>query len=217
MFKVGETVGVIRLHNAYDNYASQVLGFDYLERLEGRVVKTAKGRSRRTPAQFKIKKNMPTKEEYINLKSAKYTTTVESLIIDGYSEIESLAGEMREWYDNMPEGFQQGDNGSRVDEAANTLENLGQPDLAEIMAEIKTVYYPALDADSRSARASEAGDMLLSAASAIQEYVSENKPEDEEAKETESQIDWDDLESVAQQCEDDGNEVQGVEFPGMYG
>ena len=41
----------------------------------------------------------------------------------GVQEIMSLAEEMRSWYDNMPENFQNGDRGERVSEAADALES----------------------------------------------------------------------------------------------
>lgn len=52
-----------------------------------------------------------------------YDTTIRDALEDGVSEIESLAEEMRSWYDNMPEGFQNAERGERVGEAADTLEN----------------------------------------------------------------------------------------------
>jgi hypothetical protein len=123
MFRVGETVGVIRLKNAYDQYVLMVLG-GYLEKLETARTKTDSGKSRRLPASYNIAKQMPTVEEYKALKVKRFTSTAGSLMEEAYSEITSLAEEMREWYDNLTEGLQSTDRGQRVSDAADTLEGI---------------------------------------------------------------------------------------------
>lgn len=38
-------------------------------------------------------------------------------------DLETIAGEERDYYDNMPESFQQGEKGTKADEDATTLED----------------------------------------------------------------------------------------------
>lgn len=55
-------------------------------------------------------------------KPKRYETTAIDAIESGAEEIVELADEMRSWYDNMPENFQNGERGEAVNEAADTLE-----------------------------------------------------------------------------------------------
>lgn len=70
----------------------------------------------------------------------KHDTSVEGAVSDAQSEIESLAEEMRSWYDNMPENFQNGDVGSRVSEAADTLEGISWPEAPEAVSSLPVSY-----------------------------------------------------------------------------
>ena len=42
------------------------------------------------------------------------------------SEVESLKDELQDWYDNLPENFQNGDKGSELQEAIEALDSLYQ-------------------------------------------------------------------------------------------
>lgn len=46
----------------------------------------------------------------------------QGMVADAQSEFESLRDELQEWFDNLPEGFQQGDKGSALEEAIQELE-----------------------------------------------------------------------------------------------
>lgn len=224
MFKVNEVVGVIKLKNAYDKYAVRVLG-GRLKQIESeRTAANDKGRSKRKPASFKVTAALPTLDEYKELKRKAFTTTADSLMDEAYSEIESLGGEMREWYDNLTDTLQQNDQGTRVGEAADALENISRQDSVDIMSSIDVYHLPGLDLTSRAKRWDEASSMLSAVAGAIHDYASENRPEekDEDDKETApkaeddplADVDWDELEGIADQCENDAGE--SIEFPGMY-
>jgi len=220
MFKVGEVVGVIRIKNAYDQYALMVLG-GYVERQETERKQTASGKSRRAAATYKIKKPMPNMAEYQQLKQKRFTSSASELMSEAYSEVTSLAEEMREWYDNLTEGLQQTDRGTRVEEAANTLEGISEQDSTDLMNEVEVYHLPSLDTSSRSKRAAEAASLLQSVAAACHDYVSEHrgeaKTEDSDDSGTSYEdSDYDELDSIADQCENDAGEVEGVEFPGMY-
>ena len=226
MFKVGEVVGVIRLKNSYDQYAIMVLG-GYIERQETERKQTASGKSRRAAATYKIKKPMPNMAEYQQLKQKRFTSSASELMSEAYSEITSLAEEMRSWYDNLTDTLQQNDRGQRVDEAANTLESISEQDSIDLMNEVEVYHLPSLDTSSRSKRAAEAASILQSVAAACHDYVSEHRGEaktedDEKSEESDDsgtayeESDYDELDSIADQCENDAGEVEGVEFPGMY-
>lgn len=45
------------------------------------------------------------------------------LIEDAVSVLEELKDELQSWFDNLPEGFQQGDLGSRLEEAVGNLDS----------------------------------------------------------------------------------------------
>jgi hypothetical protein len=139
---------------------------------------------------------------------------------------------MRSWYENLTDGLQQTERGQRVEEAANALEGVSQPSDNDLMSDVEVYHPPSLDMSSRSKRAEEIASMLESVANACHDFVAEHrssKPETEETEseeaaeteETESETfddsDYDELDSIADQCENDANEIQNVEFPGMYG
>ncbi len=217
MFKVGEEVGIIKLKNAYDGYVLQVIG-NRLARLDQE--RTGK---RRPAAKFKVKSELPDKDEYTKLKNAHFKTDPDSACDEAVTEIESLASEVRDWYDNMGENLQQSDKGSRLEEAADALESITVPDRPDGVQHISFVRYPALDTSSRGKRASECGDLLRSSAEAVREFVEEHQKDNEDegtvdlgGEAGEVTFNWSELESFADECEEAADEVDGVEFPGMY-
>lgn len=60
----------------------------------------------------------------------------------GLVEVETLRDELQEWYDNLPENFQQGDKGSELESAISELEividTLGE--VADIDVEFPSMY-----------------------------------------------------------------------------
>lgn len=228
MFKVDEIVGVVRLKHSYDQYALMVLS-GYVERQEAERKRTVSGKIRRSAATYKIKKEMPTPAEYEKLKQKRFTVTADELMDEAYNEISSLADEMRSWYDNLTDTLQQNDRGTRVGEVADTLEGISAQDSIELMSQVEVYHLPNLDSSSRAKRAAEVARMLQDVAAACHDYVSENRPEvkdedaavavkDEEDSETSYEdSDYDELDSIADQCENDAQEVEGIEFVPMYG
>src|SRR6267142_1688620 len=63
---------------------------------------------------------------------------IEDAISTGYSILEELGQELRDWYDNLPESFQDGDKGSTLDEGASTLENLSAVEVSDALAKVLT-------------------------------------------------------------------------------
>jgi hypothetical protein len=200
MFAMGEVVTGTSLKKAYDDYWNYVIS----DRVE------TQPRLPRQHAKFKVSKQLPTKEEYVELKNRRFRTTVESLISDGYGMVRELADEMQEAFDNMPENLKEGDLGCRREETASSLNGISDHgDVAlDDFPEIETVFCPTLDTSSRAKRAGEAADMLNTAASALREYLDNAEEEENKAE---------DLDSLANQLEEDSSELEGIDFPGMYG
>lgn len=205
MFRVGEEVGIAKLRKTYDAYANCVLGL-YLDELP---------REKNKQRRFKVRQETPSVDEYLRLKSVRYSTSVESLVDEAYAEIECLAEEMRERFDNMPENLQGGDVGGRVEEAADTLEGIDRVDYPDGLSEIITVFYPTLNCDSRSSRAVEAASKLRHAVDALREWQDEKTVEANEDG-TEEEVDPTLATEFADELENHAEEIEFVEFPGMY-
>jgi len=201
MLRTGEEVGIAKLRKLYDPHVFQVL--------RGRFEELP--RQRKQQRRYKVRQDTPTKEEYLRMKAEHFSTTVETLMADAYGEITSLAEEMREWHDNMPENLQDGDVGSRVSEAADSLENVDEQSYPEELPEIKTVFYPSIDCSSRSDRACEAASQLRSAAEVMREWLEEEDqatlPEDDRTA----------ISQLADEIEGHADDLEAVEFPTMFG
>lgn len=61
-------------------------------------------RKKRERQKYKVTAELPERDTYNALVQKHFTTTVATLVDDAFSEIESLRDEMREVFDNMPEG-----------------------------------------------------------------------------------------------------------------
>jgi hypothetical protein len=162
-------------------------------------------------------KTLPTPEEYNRLAEKYYTYPVDSLVDDAFSVIEELAGEMREGFDNM-EGGNLGNTQKcqTYGETADTLESIEKPEMPDCLSEIETVRFPTVSkSTSRAHRASEAASDLNVAADAIDEWVTDRRAEDK--SEDEEELDLDGLDSLAEDLRNAASELEGCEFPGMFG
>lgn len=137
--------------------------------------------------------------------SAKLVDVVSS----AFSELESLGGEYREWYDNLPEGLQ--DHRSDIDEAASTLENLTEPDagsLPEAVADIAVTYTVSTKKkQSRRDRGEAATSLLTQVVEELQDWMDKNEGDTDVHDTVEAYRD------EVQQMLDD---AEGVEYPGMF-
>lgn len=138
-------------------------------------------------------------------------STVSGLIEEALGEIQSLGEEMRSWYDNMPESFQNGDRGSAVSESADALENIAtEVDVPEeVDEEVTYTHRPLPRKISRAGRRDHAVGMLEAAKGKLEE-LSEAQDENEEAGEV-------DFGEIINELETIIDEASSVEFPGMYG
>lgn len=170
------------------------------------------------------------------------TYTLSDAASSAQSDTEELRDELQEWYDNLPENFQNGDKGSQLQEAIGYLD-----DAANSMEE------PDLDADempsfqftpstkkrmSRSDRRHEIVALLDGACDRAREYANELRDAVEEKKangefghEDQGTFDTGMYESAQEAADDKASEIEAwaddvegakdtlesVEFPGMFG
>lgn len=204
-FDTGKIVTSSALRKEFCAHFPTVLGNGYLEQ------QPRKGREH---VKYKIKKALPTREEYAALRNEKFTVTVQDLISDGYGEAQTLAEEMQEAFDNMSESLQGGDVGQRREEAASTLSDLQEPDVPENCSKLPAVFLPATDTSSRAKRAAEAADHLNHAAVAIRDLFDNW----EQGVGVDALVDGNqEALDLADQLENDAQTLGDVEFPGMYG
>jgi hypothetical protein len=153
-------------------------------------------------------KPLPTPEEYVKLRDAKYTQTLQSLVSEAYGEAQGLRDELQEWYDNLPESFQNGDKGSDLQEAVDTLSNFcdEEPEIPVAARDLKIVFLPG-DVDSRSDRAGEAGSQMRMVANSLDKYIGNKKLEGDELTE---------IQEIVDLLNEHAEELEQVSFPGMY-
>lgn len=188
---VGDIVTDTTLRKTYGSHAASTL-YEFL---------TSVDRERGQRRKWKVLKTLPSMEEFTAMKVKRFTRPIEDAVGEAFSEYESLCGELQDWYDNLPESFQNGDRGERLQDATNTLENvLGDtPDVPESLREVPVYYVPSEKISSRSDRCSEATAILQSVVDVL-----DSMEENEDAEQLSN-----DLANVI-------GEAEGVEFPGMY-
>lgn len=106
-----------------------------------------------------------------------HQSTISAAVSDAFNALEELGTEMRERYDNAPENLQQTDVNQRVDECANTLEGLSEPDMPECIAEVAMEYsQPTYGrrGPSRADRCSDACSILSAAVSACETWLEDD-------------------------------------------
>lgn len=206
-----EPVSARALKNVYGPYAVDVLRAHVMEETDAGFV-LAPGKS------------LPALDAFRGLADAIYEVSVETLIVDAFTAIEELAGEMREGYENMEAGNLGATQRCQTfGETADTLEAIDQPDLPEVLGEITTARYPTVTkATSRAHRASEAASYLNLAAARIEGWVEDKREmlderDDDDNAEVENELDLDDLETLVEELRDAAGNVEGCEFPGMFG
>jgi len=144
-------------------------------------------------------------------------TTVEAAISDARTDLEELAGEMTDWFDNMPEGLQGSQTGSTVEEAANTLGDIQldvEPPEATHDLEVEYVELRPYGRkpQPRWMRASNIGSMLEATAEVLEGWA-----DGQDAGKREEGEEPDMARSIASDLRDAASNLEGVEFPSMYG
>ncbi len=179
--KPGDVISKIAVRVVFDAYFDRVILGSHLEPLPRA--------NRQAPITYRVKEALPRPEAYRELRNQRFTTSLEDLISGAQSEVESLAGELRNWHDNLPEGINSSDKAAEIDEAASTLENIAFPDLPDSLSTIKVLHLPALDQDSRSKRSGEVVSMLDDAIAALNSKADDLRHALEDAKKEEANVD----------------------------
>jgi len=192
-------ISKIKLNKTYGPHALRVL--------QARLKSSRKG-------WYQIVIDLPTVEEFKAMLTAMYTTSVTSVIPDAISEFETLRDELQDWYDNLPEGFQNGDKGDQLQEAISALDNVANTlDVPEYLEPVRVFVAPS-DETSRAHRGSQAAYALRQAAERLEELLEEGAtlPEglvlDDDKK--------DEIRQLAEDVTNAADEADGVEYPGMY-
>lgn len=148
---------------------------------------------------------------------ARKTTERKLSIVDAVSEafgdIESLAEEMREAYDNTPESLQQSGVGERRGEAADNLESISAPDVPDSLSafEVTLVRVQRTASQMRKLSRSDRRD------DAVQTLDDVIQRLDELVETGSSQEIRDDAEGLRDELDNVKSEAEAVEFPGMFG
>lgn len=185
--KPGDVITKIAVRVVFDAYFERVILGTHLERLPRA--------NRQAPITYRVKEALPRPEVYRELRNHRFTTPLEDLVSAAQSEVESLAGELRDWHGNLPEGINSSDKAAEIDEAASTLENITFPDLADSLSALKVLHLPALEQDSRPKRSAEVVSMLDDAIAALNSNADDLRQALEDAEQAEGDVDT--LETVA--------------------
>jgi hypothetical protein len=170
------------------------------------------------------------------------TTSIESAVSDAYSGMEELKDELQNWYDNLPESFQNGSKGDALQSAIDQIDCASEitvPDCLCNGPDLPEVSYDESVKTSRSARRDTCVSMLNGAADAARDYIDtlnelefdedgnrkrtltegDDDVEEDGYPTTEDERDsWvSEIEDFANECENNVGEYEAVEFPGMYG
>jgi hypothetical protein len=207
-------MGLVALKNRYDAHFNRVLGGNFIQQ----VSRQKKGER----ASFQVLKPLPTSSEYEQLRNRAFTVRLDSLV--DFSEIENLAGEMRDWYDNLPPGLQGADKGSEVDECASGLENISAVDVPDFITGMTVFHPPALDVNSRSDRLYEVKGCLDAVVQALDIVIDQKKFvfKDEDTGIIQigfRELDEEQLEELRNfrsELDNVSGELEGISFPGMY-
>lgn len=234
--KPGDVLTKIAVRVVFDPYFERVILGSHLEPLP-RV-------NRQAPITYRVKAALPRPDVYRELRNQRFTTPLEDIVSAAQSEVESLAGELRDWHDNLPEGINSSDKAAEIDETASTLENITFPDLPDSLSTIKVLHLPALEQDSRPKRGAEVVSMLDDAIAALNSKVEDlrqavddaNKPEGDASEasdalgnpmldsppanpgkedEADPQEMIGEIESLVSDLEDVKGELENVTYPSM--
>lgn len=166
--------------------------------------------------------------------------SVSSAIDDAFSEADELKDELQNWFDSMPENLQGGSKGQTLEESIGQLESISKPDpIPDSISSYNVTYSERVGRkSSRSTRRDACVARLEACAEAARDLsgslsdlqyddnstlklgelartgmVGEETPHTESDRDTRTQ----ELDAFADECESAKDELEAVEFPGMYG
>ncbi|CAA2367836.1 hypothetical protein [Xylella phage Bacata] len=146
-----------------------------------------------------------------------------SAISDAISSLEELGSECREIVDNASENLQQTSRIQTFEETASTLEGISEPDIPDCIADLPINYNEQRSTrkgrgESRAVRRDNALAVISAAREAADEWINTRTGEHEDAG---SSIDDDEeAQAVVEfvgELENLESDIEGCEFPGMYG
>lgn len=216
--KPGDVITKIAVRVVFDAYFERVIVGSHLEQLPRA--------NRQSPITYRVREALPQPEVYRGLRNQRFTTSLENLLSAAQSEVESLAGELRDWHDNLPEGINSSDKAAEIDEAASTLERINFPDVPDGLGDIKVLHLPSLEQDSRPKRGAEVVSMLEDAIGALNSKLEDPSQDIDDAKkpegdaspgtdETDPQEKIAEIESLVSDLEDVKGELENVTYPSM--
>ena len=136
-------------------------------------------------------------------------------VIDAVAELVQLGEELREWADNIEEKFGSTDKYSRLEEAADVLENLSEPSVLLPLEAIEVEIFELprrKRGPSRPVRRDQAVYMLETVQYALQDILDETVVKSSDTPEHEA---W--AQELYDEIEELKSEAETVEFPGMFG
>jgi chromosome segregation ATPase len=149
-----------------------------------------------------------------NYKMVARKADLETALGEAFSEIESLRDEMEEWKSSL-EGtnFEQTERYSRIEEAQDTLDDAlnSQPDVPDSLAGLEVEWHEGVKKSKRRgpSRAARLGN-ASNAIGAVIDLLTDKDSEDPDAG-------ADETTSLLSQLEEIRDNIDGVEFPGMFG
>jgi hypothetical protein len=146
-------------------------------------------------------------------------TTVREISIadaasEAYEELQTLAEEMRQWADSIEEKFSHTEKYERISEAADTLENIQEPDYCDYAKNmtIKITDLPKRKRGHPRAHRCTQACYILDVCIETLEYRIEDIKDDKSAE-----TECNECSTLRDDLEQAKGEAEGVEFPGMYG
>jgi hypothetical protein len=170
-----------------------------------------------------------------NYRPHQESVTIASALGIFYGDVEGLSEEIREVCENMPESLQNGDRYQTLDATATELEDVTSrqedlPDWAEKLIGEEKVAVNVMylggkrkGRESRAMRASNAAAYADAVISTLRDWADANAEKmDEDAKEgiagpEEMLTQIDEAREFADQLEEYKDQVEGCEFPSMFG
>lgn len=152
-----------------------------------------------------------------NYKNVQCEGTVSS-VADAISELQSLGEECREIVDNAEGGLRETARIQTLDETASTLEAVDEPEVPDCVSEVTISYSEQRSArkgrgESRAVRRDNAVTVLQAASGAAQSWLDDTEAAPEDTNESEREEVGDFISTL----DDIVSEVEGCEFPGMFG
>ena len=153
------------------------------------------------------------KVKYVQVES-----TIAGTINDAFTQVEDLKSGLQDWYDNLPENFQNGSKGEALTEAINQLELDSEPEVPEYIREAPIqVTHTKARKMSRRLLCEEATGMLESVVSWLESEIEAYRDGAAENSESDHNERADELETLKDELSSAVDNWQSTEFPGMFG